>query len=32
MERKIFLEIDYTNKQSIFSYRFYKLEKIGPVI
>jgi len=28
----IFLEIEYNNKQSIFSYRFSKLEKIGPVI
>ncbi len=28
----IFLEIEYNNKQSIFSYHFSKLEKIGPVI
>jgi len=29
---KIFLEIEYNNIQSIFSYHFSKLEKIGPVI
>jgi len=28
----IFLEIEYNNKQAIFSYNFSKLEKIGPVI
>jgi len=32
MGRIIFLEIEYNNKQSIFSYHFFKLEKIGPVI
>ncbi len=32
MGRIIFLEIEYNNNQSIFSYHFSNLEKIGPVI